>query len=129
MRMRAKTRKLGNYLVPAALAALVVAGGFFGRQQRLELRRTAEARIKAWPEASRRMAELMMERYGAPSEIDARTATWREQGPWKRISVRGDSPENCLEQTVGYQVPVEAVEPLRRLNSGVRADPAKNELS
>lgn len=114
--------------VAAALAVALAGGAYFAHRQRTSAAQSAAAHIAAWPEKPRMLAQIMMERYGAP-ELAPGAVTWHERGPWKRVSVRAGSPGASLEQTVGYRGTYLAVKPLSEFGHGVRIDLDDNELS
>lgn len=117
------------YVIAAVVAAAAAGGGYYGYRQRAETRRNVEAAIGSWYGGPQLMTQLMMERYGPPDVFTPEAATWRERGPWKRIVVRGHSPDSYLEQTVGYQAPPEARARLSEFGHGIRFDAANEELT
>ncbi len=119
----------GVYYIAAVVAVAVAGSAYFGYRHRTQTRQNVEAHIRTWFESPRLLTELLMERYGPPSDLTPGVATWYEQGSWKRISVHGDSPDNYLEQVIGYQAPSTAVAPLAKFDHGVRIDLAREELS
>lgn len=125
--MQAKTKQL--YFVAAVLTAALAGGAYFAFRHRLPSPAAVAAHTETWPSGPNTTVKVMMERYGAPNLLAPGAATWYERGPWKRIVVRGDAPENFLEQAVSYRVPYMAVLPLFEFGHGVRADTANNELS
>lgn len=118
-----------SYFIAAVLAAMLAGGGYVAYRQRPVSPQAVGAHIAIWPSGPRMTAELMMERYGPPDAIAPGSATWYERGPWKRIVVKGDSPDKYLEQAVSYRIPYMAILPLFEFGHGVRADTANNELS
>lgn len=130
--METQRRKLDIRIVYffAALLALTVGGGvYYGRNYRAQAPQRVEAHIKSWFDRPRIITQVLMERYGPPNVLAPGVATWYEKGPWKRITVHGDSPDTFLEQTVGYWVPPDAAPALREFGHGLRFDAAKEELS
>lgn len=68
--------------------------------------------LAAWPEPSRRVAAITVERYGYPDEIALEQLGWNERAPWKRIIAnRNGVPhlfprphEDLLEHWILYRV-------------------------
>jgi len=117
------------YFVAAVLTATLAGGAYLAYRGRLPSPAAVATHTEAWPSGPRTTAALMQERYGVPNVLSPGSATWYERGPWKRIVIRGEVPENYLEQAVSYRVPYLAVIPLFEFGHGVRADSANNELS
>jgi hypothetical protein len=91
--------------------------------------RQAAASIVDWPQASRRAAERMLEKYGVPDQADSRRLAWNDNGPWKRTVVRRDGGRDPLEQTAAYRVPNARYGALRHLPGKVTAERGHDELS
>lgn len=125
--MRSERREL--YFVATILAATLAAGGYFAWMHRAPSPERVAAHTAAWLDGPRATAKMMMERYGSPNALGEGTATWYERGPWKRITIRGGEHFDYLEQTVGYFVPVDAVEPLKAFGHGLRFDRIDDELT
>lgn len=97
----------------------------------------ADTAIRRWPAIPRRVAELMMEKYGAPHEVSRNALVWNNNGPWKKTVVRRtgafhdfpDSHMDVLEQSVAYSLAREKIMPLARLDAGVEWNLDSRELS
>lgn len=124
-----ETQSKRKYFFGAMLAAVLVGGASLAYLYRTPSPRRVAAVTEAWPERSRSAVKLMTELYGPPHSVNSETAIWRQRGPWKRITVRADSPAAPIEQTVGYRVPPSKFETLRDFRHGVRVDLDENEIS
>lgn len=97
------------------------------------LRNRAENLVRAWvavwPEEPRRMAALMMERFGPPDRRSPKTLAWHARSPWKRIAVHRSPAEAPLEQTISYDVPPLKIAPLLIFGRGLSVNPDSWELS
>ena len=93
----------------------------------------ADSAVASWPSIPRRAAELMMGKYGAPQAISEDSLIWTRTAPWKRITVRRDSPgadpSAVLEQAVTYDVPLERQDAALALPGGVKWNPGLRELT
>lgn len=121
-----KSRPTAVYALMAALAVAAAGSAYFGYRHLATAR--LETHTQTWSEAAKWAAKLMTERYGPPDVLAPGVATWNERENWKRITVRGDLHANFLEQTIGYQVPPEAIAPLREFGR-VQLDVANEELT
>jgi len=127
-RSRAENRRLTAF-VSVVLTALIAGGATIGYRHYIQAPRRLEAHTRAWFERPRVMSQVLMDRYGPPSVLEPKAASWYSREPYKRITVHGDSPENYLEQAVGYQAEPEAVERVRAFGQGVRLDLISEELT
>lgn len=127
-RPKAEDRRI-VYFVAAALAVLVAGGAYMGYRQRVLAPQRLAAHTRAWFDSPRVMSRVLLDRYGPPSVLAPNAVSWYQQEPWKRITVHGDSPENYLEQAVGYQAKPGAVARLKEFGQGVRVDLISEELS
>jgi len=108
-----------------------------GRSVTLKRNEAAELMVSRWPYVSRKVAQVMMDKYGTPDAISDKQLVWNNSGPWKRTVVHRSGPfhsfpqdhEDILEQTVSYNAPRERTMDLAKLDAGVRSDPQVNELS
>jgi len=124
-----ETRSKQTYFAGAFLAAALVGGATLAYLYRTPSPRRVAAHTESWPERTRSAVERMTDLYGPPSALAPGMATWRDRGPWKRITVRADSPAAPIEQTVGYLLPRKSFEIVRDFRHGVRVDLDENELS
>jgi hypothetical protein len=98
---------------------------------------TPEAIIRQWPERARSIVRVMIQTYGQPNRISAGALVWHNNGPWRKTVVyrkarsnsRAMRGQDYLEQTVGYQVPDDKINALRRFNRRIAVSKAKDELS
>lgn len=98
---------------------------------------TPEAVIQRWPPRSRNTAGLMIEKYGRPDQFDRDTMVWFNNGEWKRTIVyrrrfhRDPAVvrTDFLEQTIGYLVPNEKIDELKRFNARITVSPAAGEIT
>lgn len=91
--------------------------------------REIEAQIAEWPEASRRAAQRMIQKYGLPDQAAARVLIWNDNGPWKRTIVRRDAGKDVLEQIASYHVPNDRYDVIGHLQGNVSAERGRDELS
>jgi hypothetical protein len=93
--------------------------------------------IQNWPEVSRSVANKMIEKYGQPTESTPERLIWNQCPPWKRTTVYKEEvlhrfPEphaSVLEQTIDYQVMIDAYNAIASFNGSVLIDRTKGELS
>ncbi len=97
---------------------------------------TPDSIATSWPPRSQSMARLLLEKYRAPSQFDRDTMVWFNNGEWKRTIIhrtreaRGPiSRMDFLEQTIGYLVPGDKVEELKRFNPKLVVSQTAGELS
>lgn len=91
---------------------------------------TAERLIADWPDAPRRGARQMLERYGPPNEATPTKLFWYRSGPWKRIVVTRDvvthnfpAPHSdFLTQYIDYRVPPEMFDEVARFDGSCLVD-------
>ena len=70
----------------------------------------AERATLGWPEASRKTAAAMVEKYGQPDAYTPTRVEWRDRGAFKRIAVNGTpNAPGVLENTVAYAVPADGI--------------------
>lgn len=124
-----ESQKKDLYFVSAVLALTLGAGGYFAYQHRAPSLERVAAHSADWLEGPRTTLRVMLERYGPPQVLGEGTATWRERGPWKRITIHGREHFSFLEQTVSYHVPEEAAPALREFGHGLRFDRLNEEIT
>lgn len=95
--------------------------------------RDAEARrvIANWPVISQRTAEVIIEKYGPPDLAISDRLSWYDNAPWRITTVYRSPAEHIdvLEQTIGYTVPPDKVQPLAKLDVALRLSRDSRELS
>jgi hypothetical protein len=100
---------------------------------------TPETILLSWPAPSRTAARALIEKYGPPDAYDTHELVWHRNGPWDRTMIfdhatwssRADKNKDgdFLMQTVGYAVPPEKRQELRRFDPGLAFNPETGELS
>jgi hypothetical protein len=93
--------------------------------------------ISEWPEESREAAQLVLDKYGEPSETTSSQLVWHEAGPWKRIVATKafydhefPAPHiDCVESFIDYRVPVEMFSPLAEFDGSVIVERTVGEVS
>ena len=99
--------------------------------------KTPEIVIRKWPELAQKTANAMIEKYGLPHHYSDSALVWDNNGPWlKTVVHRGAWPHrpgmrdtDYLEQTIHYEVPLNAAADIRRFDKRIKVDFARNELS
>lgn len=127
--------------LPSALHAQT-GGAPAADTERIETEGTASAQtpetvIQKWPERSRTLSRAMIEKYGQPSRFTANELVWNNNGPWQKTVVYRESwmhlpgmrDKDYLEQSVGYQIPDEKVEDVKRFDKRIAFNKDKGELS
>lgn len=94
----------------------------------------AKRMISRWPEDSRALAGVLIEKYGAPDEEVASQLSWNDRGPWKTIVVFRDRAafgrSAHLLETVAYgKAPFNRWRQLSAFGRGASYDPLTRELS
>ena len=97
-----------------------------------------ERAVEGWPDEPRQSAERLIQTYGSPDEVTSSFLIWHEKAsPWKRTVLSRQQAthafpsthQDFVEQTIDYEVPVEAVEDLARYDRSVLVDGTRGELS
>ena len=130
---------LALFTIAACAAAAIVHAQFSVESDLAEISlsgRTAESIILTWPTYSYRLARLMIDKYGQPSEATDQRVTWHDNGPWKRTVVHRDAPgrtfdrsKGRLEQSAAYRVPAQRLDALARFDKGIEADAKEGVLT
>jgi len=90
-----------------------------------------------WPGASRKAAEEMLNKYGAPDGITRGYLIWEKTGDWEEIIVRREPIEHnfpaphmdTLEQAAAYEVPEDKFDDLAIFDGSVIAERTRGTLS
>jgi hypothetical protein len=142
--VRYRIVSLGSLALVAAAAGLAAQPGLRPAEdmerltaQRSSYARTPEKIIEGWPERARGAALAMMEKYGPPNRVSGEALVWYNNGPWQKTIVyrrsRPHSPatrgQDFLEQVIGYQVPNDRINALKRFSERIAVNKAKGELS
>ncbi len=126
-------------LVGAGLAVAIISSPAAG--QVTESRGTVDpawkTKISAWPEASRKAADMMSAKHGPPTEVTDSYLIWGKTGPWKRTIIsKEETPHefpgphtDVMEQFIDYKVPIDAFSKLAEYDGSVIAERTKGELS
>jgi hypothetical protein len=93
--------------------------------------------IVEWPEAPKKVAEQMIEKYGPPNEATPTRLFWYRVGSWKRMEVSADpvvhnwpAPhEDFFTQVIDYRVPPEMVHLVAMFDGSILVDRTKGEVS
>jgi hypothetical protein len=97
----------------------------------------AQVITQGWPEFSRTISAVIIDKYGQPDTYAYDSLTWYDKGPWKRIIVHRDGyqrqslarPDAVLEQVVRHRVPPGKLKDLHLFDPLLVADLTWNELS
>jgi hypothetical protein len=122
-----------GFLVPVLAGLIVIAGvttvNYYSARRGERAALQARQTIAAWPQSSRLLADVMLERYGAPDADTPEWLAWYDRSPWKRVVVHCLPSESPLEQAVYYRVPEAAEDALRVFGNGLSFSVADRELS
>ncbi len=99
----------------------------------------ADARLTIikWPEVSKTVAQMMIDKYGQPQGITPDMLVWKNNGPWKRTIVSRDVIQHnfpaphpdLLEQFIDYKVPVDRFDDMAAYDGSVILERTKGEMS
>lgn len=128
-----RTTNIAQLAAASLMTTALVTGGPALAQQEMD----ASQIIADWPEASKKAANEMMEKYGQPDEMTAMELIWRDNEPWIRTVVYGyeidhnwPAPhKDVLEQVINYDVPPDLFDDLAHYDGSVIAERTKGELS
>ncbi|PND17786.1 hypothetical protein CN934_31955 [Ensifer sp. MMN_5] len=92
---------------------------------------------EGWPTESREAAQLVIDKYGKPSEITESQLVWHRPGPWKRIVATKaffdhnfPAPHHdSIESVIDYRVPPEKFSELAAFDGSVIAERTVGEVS
>lgn len=92
--------------------------------------------LEDWPEAPRKAANQMIEKYGMPDETSESLLCWRDNGPWKYTKVHKEEVDHrfpmkhvdVLEQAIGYEVPPAKLDELGQFDGSIAVHRTKGEL-
>ena len=95
---------------------------------------SAASVIIRWPEKSRDLAGLFLEKYGIPDEIVSSQLSWNDRRPWSKVVVFRDPvgagrADHLLESVAYGKVPLDRWRELSALGHGAAYDPVTQELS
>jgi len=97
----------------------------------------ASSTIASWPEISKKVANMMIEKYGQPNGVTPDMLVWKNNGPWKRTIVSRDTVAHnfptphpdLLEQFINYKVPVDKYDDMAAYDGSVILERTKGEMS
>lgn len=100
-------------------------------------RTSVDELIAAWPDRPRLGAVSMIAKYGQPQEATAERLIWRDQGPYKRITVTREEHAHdfpmphtdFLEHTIAYAVPADKADELAKFDGSLTYDRTRGEMS
>jgi hypothetical protein len=86
--------------------------------------------INAWPDANKKAAMGLIEKYGQPDLVGDRIVAWHDKQQWKKVAVFRDSVkdpmaadrEGFVENVVSYKVPVAKVSDLLKFDQALIID-------
>ena len=92
--------------------------------------------IATWRERPRKIAQKLIDQYGAPDEVTSRRLIWHNNGAWKRSEVINEEilhrfPEphyDSLLRVISYRVPPRAGGDLLRFDGSVVVERTRGEL-
>lgn len=93
--------------------------------------------IANWLDQPKRIARVMVDKYGEPSEISANIMIWYNNGPWKRTELRNEElnhnfpkpHKDSLKNIINYHVPPEKASDLEKFDGSLLFDRTKGEMS
>jgi len=97
----------------------------------------AKSTIAKWPEVSRMVAQMMIDKYGQPHGVTPDMLVWKNNGPWKRTIVSRETVQHnfptphpdLLEQFINYKVPVDKYDDMAAYDGSVILERTKGEMS
>jgi hypothetical protein len=98
---------------------------------------TPETTIRDWPPLARAQARAMIEKYGEPQAFGPRALVWRRNEPWDVTAVfnhtwvhsEANQDKDFLKQAIGYVVPQDKADELRRFDPRLTFNLDTNELA
>ncbi|MFI5361760.1 MAG: hypothetical protein ACHQ49_07300 [Elusimicrobiota bacterium] len=98
---------------------------------------SATAEIRSWPDGSRALARVMIDKYGEPKQVSGDELVWIKNGPWLKTVVYRKSPQSLLgmnrkdvlEQSISYNVPADKTADIKSFNSRLKIDAQNGLLS
>jgi hypothetical protein len=96
----------------------------------------ASSAITAWPTATKKTGQALIEKYGQPDGVTDRMLVWNDKDPWTKVVVYRDAIKQgslthdaFLENTVNYKVPLDKVADLIRFDSALVIDETRGTLA
>jgi hypothetical protein len=93
--------------------------------------------LESWPEPSREAAQLVVDKYGEPTEATPTQLVWQDVGTWKRLVATKEYYEHnfpaphidAVESFIDYAVPTEMFTPLAEYDGSVMVERTAGEVS
>lgn len=93
--------------------------------------------LAAWPEASQKAAQEMLQKYGRPSGGTPNMLIWEQQDPWAMIIVHRETVDHdfpmphqdVLAQTVYFNVPADKFDEIAEFDGSVILDRTKGTMT
>ena len=93
--------------------------------------------LESWPEPSREAAQLVVDKYGEPTEATPSRLVWQDVGTWKRLVATKEYYEHnfpaphidAVESFIDYTVPTEMFTPLAEYDGSVVVERTAGEVS
>lgn len=87
----------------------------------------AQEILQEWPEEQRRIANILIDKYGEPDEATPSVLLWYDNGPWKKTKVTRETARHLfpmphtdfVEQYISYRVPADKVDELVAFDGSV----------
>jgi hypothetical protein len=117
----------GSAVFLVLLGCLMLAGKLSRDYDAAKSRASAQA--AQWPDTSRQLARLMLERYGPPDSLSAQSMEWDQRWPWTKVTVSAEGPIASLTQSVFCRIPEGKAAELARFPHGLTADAARGTLA
>jgi hypothetical protein len=100
-------------------------------------RAEVESIVEDWPQPQKKVAQQMIERYGAPNEATPTKLFWYRNDPWKRTEITADAVAHnfpaphtdFLTQVIDYRVPPEKIADIVRFDGSIFIDRTKGEVA
>lgn len=95
------------------------------------------AMIDNWPATPKKVAKMMIDKYGQPNEATASMLLWNNNGPWKRTIVYREEVKHnfpmphtdLLQQFINFKVQSGMANDLGKYDGSVIIDKTKGEIS
>lgn len=122
-----------------AIAGPVLAHGEVKQEDKPSAQSAIRAQqvIQSWKEQPKKVARMMIEKYGQPQEVTSQRLVWHNNGPWKRTElineeIDHDFPlphKDMLKQVISYSVPPDKFDELAAFDGSVIVDRTPGEMA
>ena len=93
--------------------------------------------IADWPKDAREAAQLVVDQYGEPDEVNDSQVTWHKPGPWKRIVASRQVHEHnfpaphldSVESVIDYRFPIDKARDVCAFDGSVVINRTEGEVS